>query len=94
MNTGCIIGGALLILVSIFFTIFTLGFGIFCTGPLFLIGLVIFIIGFFISGNSVKEIHHFNTTQPTSTYSSRHCPSCGRSIPFDAQLCPYCGRNF
>ena len=23
----------------------------------------------------------------------RFCPSCGRSIPFDARLCPYCGRS-
>ena len=23
----------------------------------------------------------------------RFCPSCGRSIPFDACLCPYCGRS-
>ncbi|RLF63458.1 MAG: hypothetical protein DRN33_04105 [Thermoplasmata archaeon] len=24
----------------------------------------------------------------------RICPSCGRSIPFDAKVCPYCGKNF
>lgn len=24
----------------------------------------------------------------------RYCPSCGRAIPFDAQLCPYCERRF
>jgi len=26
--------------------------------------------------------------------SDRRCPSCGRSIPMDAQVCPYCGNNF
>lgn len=25
---------------------------------------------------------------------NRRCPSCGRSIPMDAQLCPYCGKDF
>jgi hypothetical protein len=25
---------------------------------------------------------------------ARICPSCGRSIPFDANLCPYCERRF
>lgn len=24
----------------------------------------------------------------------RYCPSCGRSIPFDAKICPYCGKKF
>lgn len=24
----------------------------------------------------------------------RHCPACGRAIPFDAKVCPYCGRTF
>lgn len=24
----------------------------------------------------------------------RRCPSCGRTIPMDAQVCPYCGKNF
>ena len=24
----------------------------------------------------------------------RYCPSCGRSIPMDANLCPYCGNDF
>jgi uncharacterized membrane protein YhaH (DUF805 family) len=24
----------------------------------------------------------------------RICPSCGRTIPFDAKVCPYCGKNF
>jgi|GEM_PF-3917852 len=35
-------------------------------------------------------------TKPSSepTYSSRHCPECGRSIPFDAKRCPYCEKDF
>jgi len=24
----------------------------------------------------------------------RRCPSCGRAIPFDANVCPYCGKKF
>jgi len=34
-------------------------------------------------------------TQPRETaHSSRHCPECGRSIPFDAKRCPYCDKDF
>lgn len=35
-------------------------------------------------------------TQPrdTNTHSSRRCPECGRSIPFDAKRCPYCEKDF
>jgi heme/copper-type cytochrome/quinol oxidase subunit 2 len=25
---------------------------------------------------------------------NRHCPACGRAIPFDAKICSYCGRTF
>jgi len=91
MNSGVIVGGAMLMLVSIFFTIFTLGFGIFCTGPLFLIGFVIFILGFVMPEETKKEIHHYNKPQPSPVSSNRYCPKCGRSIPFDASICPYCG---
>jgi len=95
MNSGCIVGGALLMLISVFFTIFTLGFGIVCTGPLFLIGFIIFVIGFFISEEIKREVHHYYKTQPTPpTSSNRYCPNCGRSIPFDAAICPYCGLKF
>jgi len=93
MNSGVIAGGAMLMLVSIFFTIFTLGFGIVCTGPLFLIGFIIFILGFVIPEEK-KEVQHYNRTQPTPATPSRYCPSCGRSIPFNASVCPYCGLKF
>ncbi len=94
MNSGVIFGGAMLMLVSIFITIFTLGLGIICTGPLFLIGFVIFILGFVIPEETKREVHHYNRTQPVPTSSGRYCPSCGRSIPFDASICPYCGLKF
>ena len=94
MNSGVIFGGAMLMSVSIFITIFTLGFGIICTGPLFLIGFVIFILGFVIPEETKREIHHYNRIQPTTVSSNRYCPKCGRSIPFDASICPYCGLKF
>ena len=25
---------------------------------------------------------------------TRYCVSCGRTIPFDANVCPYCGRDY
>jgi 4-amino-4-deoxy-L-arabinose transferase-like glycosyltransferase len=29
----------------------------------------------------------------TERHGDRHCPSCGRNIPFDAKVCPYCGAD-
>ena len=81
---GYITSGAILMLISIIITIFTLGFGMICTGPIFLLGFIIFIIGFIISeGTKLEKI-----TQ------NRFCVDCGRAIPFDARLCPYCGKNY
>ncbi len=31
---------------------------------------------------------------PPPASGSRFCPSCGRSIQFDANVCPYCGHDF
>lgn len=31
---------------------------------------------------------------PPAASWSRFCPSCGRSIQFDANVCPYCGHDF
>ena len=97
MNMSCITGGAVLMLISILLTIFTLGFGIICTGPLFLIGFIIFIIGFIISdGTKREEIHHYhnNTVHQTPSLHNRYCTDCSRAIPFDANICPYCGHKF
>jgi len=35
-----------------------------------------------------------NNLKPTSKAPRRFCPSCGRNIPFDANICPYCGKKF
>ena len=24
----------------------------------------------------------------------RHCPNCGRGIPFESKMCPYCSKDF
>ena len=30
----------------------------------------------------------------SDSHYDRHCPNCGRSIPFDARACPYCAKKF
>jgi len=91
MNSGCIFGGAFLMLISVFFTILTFGFGIVCTGPLFFIGFIIFVIGFFITENIKKEVYHYYPTQSSSISSNRYCPNCGCNVPIDSSFCQYCG---
>lgn len=50
---------------------------------LFIIGGVIFsVIGATSKGKTVQQSR------------DRYCPSCGRSIPFDALVCPYCKKDF
>jgi len=80
--------GLILVVLAIFITIFTLGLGIICTGPMFLIGIILFIIGLILPENEPIII------KQEQKPGGRFCPDCGRAIPFDANICPYCGKKF
>ena len=78
MKSDWVWSGIALIIVAIILTIFSFSFAIICTGPMFLIGIILFSIGLIM--------------EPSKK--NRYCPGCGRGIPFDAQFCPYCGKRF
>ena len=88
MKSEWVWSGIILIIVAIILTVFTLGLGIICTGPMFLIGVILFIIGLIIPENEKIVVKQ---EEPSK---SRFCTSCGRSVSFDAKICPYCGKNF
>jgi hypothetical protein len=94
MNLGAVIVGILLIMMGIVFTFITLGFGIICSWPVIILGLILFIVGLVASSNKTTVIQQSSTTIPHKVYSNRYCPGCGRNIPNDANICPYCGKNF
>jgi RNA polymerase subunit RPABC4/transcription elongation factor Spt4 len=88
--------GIVLVVLAVVLTIFTLGLGAICTGPMFLIGIILFIIGLVLPEGDTIIIKHEQpvVVRQEKPPSGRFCPSCGRSIPFDARICPYCGKNF
>lgn len=72
-----------------------------------IVGIILFIliIAYLLGGK--KTVVHTYQSAPTAPpviihketprekpKSDRRCPSCGRTIPFDAKLCPYCGKKF
>ena len=71
---------------------------------MFIIGIVIFFLGLIIPEQKTKIIQQQAPQQPpvivqqhsqeTAPKPDRRCPSCGRIIPFDANVCPYCGKKF
>ena len=103
MRTSWLVGGFLLILLAIIFTIFTLGLGSVCTVPMFIIGIIIFFLGLIIPEHKPKIVQQQVPQQPPVIVQqsvqervpelSKQCPSCGRSIPSDAKICPYCGEK-
>jgi len=96
MKTGNVILALLIWFVILPIFSFLIGFvfavggetglaSVFCTTTaiiLFIVGLVVLILG--------AE----NNQAPPNIHNIRHCPNCGRSIPFDANACPYCSKNF
>jgi len=58
-----------------------------------LVCVVVGIVGIIVSLiPSQRHKTKFENEQKRS--SARHCPKCGREIPFDAVVCPYCQYNF
>ena len=90
MNSGLVAIGAILLVVGALFTFYTFGFGIVCTGPLMLIGFILFIIGLVIPESEIKIVE----TSRKESETKRYCPNCGRNIPNDARVCPYCEKKF
>jgi len=53
-------------------------------------GLVVFLCG--LIGLIIYLVLRNNLQKDNKT--SRFCTSCGRNIPFDANICPYCKKRF
>ena len=97
-----IIIGLIMLVMGALFTFVTFGFGIFCVWPLLLIGLILLILGIVLVAMResrpsqpviIQQTPQAQQPQQRSE-KDRYCPSCGRSIPFDAINCPYCDKKF
>ncbi len=55
-----------------------------------LIGLIVWLI----VRPPEPSFYEKKATEREPEHRDRICPSCGRTIPFDAKVCPYCGKNF
>jgi hypothetical protein len=84
--------GVALMLIGVFFTVITFGFGFICFWPLIVVGFIIFLIGLLMPEEGRPIVHH--VSPETAPRTGRYCTNCGREIPFDANVCPYCGKNF
>ena len=92
MREGLTIVGFLLLIFGIIFTVMSGGYGIVLGGPIALIGFILLIMGAFSSEH--QTIIYQKEQSEIKQKSKRYCPSCGRAIPFDANICPYCGKKF
>lgn len=59
-----------------------IGIGLYLTG---IGGVGLIFAGLWIFSKKDKKI---------KPHADRHCPNCGRDIPFESKLCPYCGKKF
>lgn len=91
MREGLTITGFILLLVGIFFTAVTGGFGVVLGGPVALLGFILLLIGAFSSEQQTITIQQEQAD--VNTKRKKYCKECGRAIPFDARLCPYCGND-
>ena len=91
MNSALASAGGMIFIIGLVITVFTYEIYILCSGPLILIGLILLIIGLIIPEEKSMVFQKPVTHQPSQ---NRYCQSCGRLIPFDANICPYCGINF
>ena len=77
------------ILGIIFSTIYVFLWGDYCLFWVF-ISIILVLAGIFDYYRADKK--EKQDIQPPKQ--DRYCPSCGRSIPFDAKRCPYCSKDF
>jgi uncharacterized membrane protein len=65
-------------------------------GILGIIPNLLYLYSFYIPYKRIKdgEIVPVVSSVDQGPLSSRICPNCGRSIPFDANSCPYCSKDF
>ena len=56
---------------------------------IYLISLIIGVIVIYKGRETTSQ-----ASAQTSSKPMRHCPKCGRQIPFDAVICPYCQYDF
>jgi len=93
MNLAAIVIGIILMIMGGIFTFVTLGFGLLCSWPVILIGLILFIVGLIVPSNRTTIIQQSSVSTPQTQKPVRNCPGCGKAIPDDAYMCPYCGKD-
>ena len=74
---------------AIFVGILCIGFGM-LYNVCFIFGVILILAGIFDYFRADKQ----EKKELRSTKPDRHCPNCGRGIPFDAKRCPYCKKDF
>jgi hypothetical protein len=84
--------GVVFFIVGILLTVVTFGIGIICAGPLILVGIILFLLGFVLPHEGRQVV--IPPPPPEAPRNKRYCTNCGREIPFDANVCPYCGKDF
>jgi len=61
---------------------------------IFNISILIIIVSFIMMLYGVFTENKDKQKTEIKKSNDRFCPSCGRIIPFDANVCPYCGKKF
>jgi uncharacterized membrane protein len=57
-----------------------------------IIGMIVLIVG--ITATIIGVNSKDKGRKTLQQVKNRYCPSCDRTIPFDARICPYCKKDF
>jgi len=60
----------------------------------FILGIVVLLFGLRKTPSQQQPVIIQQPSQKEVSEPDRRCPSCGRTIPFIANVCPYCGKKF
>jgi hypothetical protein len=60
----------------------------------FILGIIVLLLGLRKTPSPQPSVVIQQPSQKEVSHTDRRCPSCGRTIPFYANVCPYCGRKF